>query len=233
MKNIVALICARGGSKGIKNKNLLKIKNKTLIRLSIEQAKKIKSIKKVFVSTDSKRIAQEAIKYGAIVPFIRPKNLSRDNTPEILVWRHAVNFLSEQLKIKPNYVISLPTTSPLRKVSDIKFCIQKILKKKKIDIVFTVTKSIRNPHFNMVKVVNKKLCLYIKSKKKYFRRQDAPESFDLCTVCYIFKPDYIKKNSDLFSGVSDFVEIPRERSIDIDSKFDFKLCELLLKYDKK
>ena len=95
MKNIIALICARGGSKGIKNKNLLKIGKKSLLRISIEQAKKIKAIKKIFVSTDSKKIAREAAKYGAIVPFIRPKNLGKDTTPEILVWRHAVNFLNK------------------------------------------------------------------------------------------------------------------------------------------
>ena len=92
MKNLVALICARGGSKGIKNKNLIKIKNKSLIRISIEHAKKIKSIKRIFVSTDSKIIAKEAIKYGAEVPFIRPKKLAMDNTPEIYVWRHAIKF---------------------------------------------------------------------------------------------------------------------------------------------
>ena len=119
MKNIVALICARGDSKGIKNKNLLKIGKKSLLRISIEQAKKIKSIKKIFVSTDSKKIAKEAIKYGAIVPFIRPKNLAKDTTPEILVWRHAISFLNEKLKINPDYIVSLPTTSPLRKLSDI------------------------------------------------------------------------------------------------------------------
>jgi CMP-N-acetylneuraminic acid synthetase len=116
MKNIIALICARGGSKGIKNKNLLKIDNKSLLRIAIEQSKKIKFIKQVYVSTDSIKIANEAKKFGAIVPFIRPKKLSRDNTPEILVWRHAIDFLKNELKIKPDYIISLPTTSPLRKI---------------------------------------------------------------------------------------------------------------------
>ena len=227
MKYIVALICARGGSKGIKNKNLLKIKNKTLIRLSIEQAKKIKSIKKVFVSTDSKKIAQEAIKYGAIVPFIRPKNLSRDNTPEILVWRHAINFLQNKLNIKPDYVISLPTTSPLRKIFEINLCINKTIKNN-LDMLFTVTKSSRNPYFNMIKKNKGKISLVCNNKnKRYFRRQDAPSCYDLSTVCYIFKPNYIKNNQNLYLGNVDFFEVSKKSSIDIDSRFDYKLAKLL------
>ena len=83
MKNLVALICARG-VQGIKNKNLLKIKNKSLIRISIEHAKKIKSIKE-FLFLNSKIIAKEAIKYGAEVPFIRPKKLAMDNTRNLCV----------------------------------------------------------------------------------------------------------------------------------------------------
>ena len=130
MKNIIALICARGGSKGVKNKNLSKINKKSLLQISIEHGKKIKEIKKIFVSTDSKKIAKEAKKFGAEVPFLRPKNLAKDTTPEILVWRHAINFLKNKLQINPDYIISLPVTSPLRKTSDIKLCINKITKKK-------------------------------------------------------------------------------------------------------
>jgi len=130
MVKIVALICARGGSKGIKNKNLLKIKGNSLLQIAINQAKKINFIEDIFVSTDSFRIAREAKKNGALVPFMRPKKLSRDNTPEILVWRHAINFLQNKLNIKPDYVISLPTTSPLRKIFEINLCINKTIKNK-------------------------------------------------------------------------------------------------------
>lgn len=228
MKKLIALICARGGSKGIKNKNLLKIKNKSLIRLSIESAKKIKAIKDIYVSTDSKKIANEAIKCGAKVPFMRPKKLGKDNTPEIYVWRHAINFLSKNLNIKPDYIISLPTTSPLRKIKDIKKCIQKAIKYD-LDILFTATKSFRNPYFNMIKKNKKKISLVISDKKKkYFRRQDAPVCYDMTTVCYIFKPTFVLKNKNLFSGKADFYEISsKESALDIDEKFDYKLAKLL------
>lgn len=231
MKNIVALICARGDSKGIKNKNLLKIGKKSLLRISIEQAKKIKSIKKIFVSTDSKKIAKEAIKYGAIVPFIRPKNLAKDTTPEILVWRHAISFLNEKLKINPDYIVSLPTTSPLRKLSDINACIKKSITSN-LDVLFTATESSRNPFFNMIKKQNKKISTVCnKSSKKYTRRQDAPTCYDLCTVCYVFKPKFILKNKDLYSGNVDFFEVSKKSSIDIDTRFDYKLAKLLYNYN--
>jgi len=226
-KNIIALICARGGSKGIKNKNLLKINGKTLLRISIEHSKKIKLIRQVYVSTDSAKIAKEAKKCGALVPFIRPKNLSRDNTPEILVWRHAINFLKNKLNVKPDYIISLPTTSPLRKISDIILCIKKITEYN-LDMLFTATSSSRNPYFNMIKKNNGKITLVSKKKNKtFFRRQDAPACYDLCTVCFIFKPDYVKNNLNLYKGNVDFFEVSKETSLDSDTNFDYKLAKLL------
>lgn len=227
MVKIVALICARGGSKGIKNKNLLKIKGNSLLQIAINQAKKINFIEDIFVSTDSFRIAREAKKNGALVPFMRPKKLSRDNTPEILVWRHAINFLQNKLNIKPDYVISLPTTSPLRKIFEINLCINKTIKNN-LDMLFTVTKSSRNPYFNMIKKNKGKISLVCNNKnKRYFRRQDAPSCYDLSTVCYIFKPNYIKNNHNLYSGNVDFFEVSKKSSIDIDSRFDYKLAKLL------
>jgi CMP-N-acetylneuraminic acid synthetase len=225
--NIIAFIFARGGSKGIKNKNLLKFNNTTLLGHAISQAKKSKYIKKIFVSTDSKKIAAKAIIYKAEVPFLRPKNLAKDNSPEILSWKHAIIFLKNKLNMNPEYIVSIPTTSPLRNVSDIDKCIQKAIKNK-LDMVFCVSKSQKNPFFNILIKKNNKLKV-IENKKNITRRQDAPECFDMTTVCYVFKPDYIIKNSNFFRGNTGFVEIPKERSIDIDSYFDYKIINLMKK----
>jgi hypothetical protein len=158
---------------------------------------------------------------------MRPKKLSRDNTPEILVWRHAINYLKNKLNIKPDYIISLPTTSPLRKISDINQCIKKTIKNN-LDMLFTVTQSSRNPYFNMIKKNKGQISLVCNKKnKKYFRRQDAPTCYDLCTVCYIFKPSYVKNNFNLYSGNIDIFEVSKETSIDIDNKFDYKLVKFL------
>jgi len=151
---IIGFVFARGNSKGLKNKNLLKINNVSLIGHSILQAKKIKMITDVFVSTDSNKIKKEAIKYGARAAFVRPKLLSSDTSPEILAWRHAINFLKSKLKLVPDFIVSVPATSPLRSVSDIKKCLNLAIKKK-LDIVLTNSKSRKNPYFNMVMLKKK------------------------------------------------------------------------------
>jgi CMP-N-acetylneuraminic acid synthetase len=226
MLKIIALICARGGSKGIKNKNLLKLNGHSLLAHSILTAKKIKLIKSIYVSTDSKKIANEAKKYGAAVPFLRPKIFANDSSPEIYAWRHAVTFLKNNINLSPDYIVSIPTTSPLRKPIDIINAINKA-KITNADIVFAITPSSKNPYFNMV--INKNKLSIICKKKLYHNRQKAPTCFDITTVCYVFKPNYIMENLDLFSGKTSSVIIPKERSIDIDTKFDFKIATLLAK----
>ena len=161
--NIVPFIFARGNSKGIKNKNLLKFNNTTLFGNAILQARKIKYVKKIFVSTDSIKIKNEALKYKAEVPFIRPKRLSTDTSPEIYAWRHAINFLNHKLHIFPDYIVSVPTTSPLRTISDINKCLSLAIKNK-LDMVFAITNSHKNHHFNMLIEKNGKLQIAIKKK---------------------------------------------------------------------
>tara|TARA_B100000315_G_scaffold238203_1_gene255760 strand:+ start:2147 stop:2854 length:708 start_codon:yes stop_codon:yes gene_type:complete len=234
--NVVSFIFARGGSQGIKSKNLLKFKKTTLLGNSILQSKKSHYIKRIFVSTDNNKIAKEARKNNAEVPFIRPKYLSKANSPEIYAWRHAINFLNKKLNLYPDYIVSVPTTCPLRKVSDIDKCINKAIKNK-LDIVFATTPSSRNPYFNMLQERKGKLNIFSKTglawnfkNKKIYRRQDAPKCFDLSTACYVFKPKYIQKTLDLFSGKVGFVLIPRTRAIDIDDSFDYKIVSFLAKF---
>ena len=223
---IIALICARGNSQGIRNKNLLKFKNTTLLGNAIKQARGSKYISKVIVSTDSHKIAKEAIKNKAEVPFIRPAKLAKNNSPEIDTWKHAVKFLNKNKDIQ--LIVSIPTTSPLRKVSDIDKCIKHAIKKKS-DIVFTVANSIKNPYFNMIKIKNKKISLVCSMKNKIYRRQDAPKCFDLTTVCYAFRPNYILKKNNLFEGKTGFVTVPKIRAIDIDDITDYKVAKILAK----
>jgi len=229
-KIFTGVIFARGNSQGIKNKNLLKIKKISLVEHAVKQAYQTKLMKKVYISSDSKKIIKAAIKQKAIVPFVRPKRLSSNISPEILSWRHFVNYLKDN-KIKTDYVVSVPTTSPLRKVSDIKKCIQ-LAKKNNFDIIFTITKASKNPFFNILIKKKNKLKLFNENKNIFYRRQDAPRAYDLTTVCYVFKPGFILKNNNLFLGKVGYVEVPKERSIDIDDKFDYKLTKILYKNEK-
>ena len=225
MKNF-AFIFVRGGSKRIKNKNLKKIKGKTLLEITINQAKKINKINKIFVSTDSKKIA--SIVSNLNVEIIkRPKYLAQDDSSEWYAWQHAI----KQVKKKYNFekFICLPVTSPLRKNIDIIKCINKLSKKN--EIVVTIQETNTNPWYNMVKINNKNFIEIINktSKKVIDIRQKAPKVFDMTTVCYVAKPEYILSNKSIFSGNVKAVKIPKERALDIDTYFDLKIARLLYK----
>lgn len=224
-KKIYAIICARGGSKGLKNKNIKKLSGKPLIAHSILQALSLKSIDKVVVSTDNKKIASISKKFGANIPFMRPKNLSTNKASEWKVWQHLIKFFKNK-KDLPDIIISIPTTSPLRNVNDLNLAILKFMKNKKSDILITVTESKRNPYFNMVKV-NKKgfVEVIINSKSKISNRQEAPKIFDVCTVAYVTTPEYILNNAYMFKGNVDYLEVKRDTSIDIDDKFDYEIVK--------
>ena len=140
---IVALICARDNSRGIKNKNLLKFKNTTLLGNAIKQAFRSKYINRVIVSTDSNKIAREALKNKAEVPFVRPSKLAKDNSPEIQTWIHAIKFLNKDKSI--DFIVSVPTTSPLRTISDIDNCIEHATKRFRYGIL--CNKSIKKSLF--------------------------------------------------------------------------------------
>ena len=221
---VIGIIFARGNSKGIKNKNLLKFKKTTLLGNAIKQAYASRYISRVIVSTENKKIAKEALKNKAEVPFKRPKTLASDSSPEIKSWRHATKILNKDKNI--DYIASIPTTAPLRSIADINKCISFAIKKK-LDIVFSATRSSKNPYFNIFTEKNRKLSLVCKNKKFIIRRQDAPKCFDLTTACYVFKPGYIMKRKNIFSGKTGFVLIPKKRAIDIDDKLDYKIANFL------
>ena len=223
----LCLICARKGSKRLPNKNLLKIKNKSLLRHSIEHAMSCPNIDKVVVSTDCPSIADEGKKYGAQVPFLRPKLLSGDKTPEWKVWQHALTFYNNK-NYFPTSIVILPTTAPLRKPEHILSAIE-LYSTTECDGVISVTESHRNPTFNMVKIDDKGYAKpAIEEKNKIYRTQDTKQFFDITTVCYVMKPDYILRNNHLFDGKIKINHIPKEFSIDIDTNFDFEWAKFLM-----
>jgi N-acylneuraminate cytidylyltransferase len=152
--SVVAFIFARGGSKGLPGKNTRNICGKPLIAWSIEQAKAVSRIDRVIVSTNSEEIAEVARKYGAEVPFMRPAILATDESPEILSWRHGLEYLRETPQGLPRLMVSVPATAPLRISNDIERCIE-MYDGGNCDAVITVTDSHRSPYFNMVKHANR------------------------------------------------------------------------------
>jgi CMP-N-acetylneuraminic acid synthetase len=223
----VAFIFARFGSKGLPNKNIKLFAGKPLIAYSIEQALSIKRIERVIVSTDSDEIAEIAHNFGAEVPFLRPTELAGDESPEFLSWRHGLEFLLTSTGSLPQTMISLPPTAPLRKSEDIENCLNEF-EKNDSDVVITVTDAHRNPYFNMVKTnLDGSVNLVKNLDTKVFRRQDAPVLYDVTTVCYVAKPEFVMNRESIFEGRVKSVFVPIERSIDIDSLLDFQIAEFL------
>ncbi len=230
MKKSIILICARGGSKGIKNKNLQKINGTTLVGHSIKLAKKLTNKSDIVLSTEAKNIQKIGLKYGIQVPFNRPLYLSKDKTPEILVWKHALRFYEKKYKIFPDFITVLPPTSPLRVKSDIKKCINLFLKNN-YDLVVTGSVSNRSPYFNMVEKKKNKFSL-IKKSTNIYRRQDVPITYDLSTVCYVISTKYLKRLKNILEGKIGLVKIPKIRAIDIDDKIDLFIARKLFKLKK-
>lgn len=229
MKNY-AFIFARGGSKGLPGKNIKLLAGKPLLKYSIETALATSKIEQVFVSTDDDDIAQVALNAGAIV-INRPKALATDCSSEWLSWRHAIKWASERYGGFDGF-ISLPATSPLRSVEDVEaaICQRELMS---ADICVSVTPASRSPFFNMVKSSQAGLVeLVNKPESDITRRQDAPEVFDITTVVYATTPSFVLNSYGLFSGKVTYIEVPKERAVDIDDIYDFRLAEAILQEGK-
>ena len=225
-KKDLILICARKGSKGIKNKNLKKVGKDQLFIHSIKIAKKLKNKYEIFVSSDSKKII-ELSKKEKVETILRSSKLSNDKTPEILVWKDALKFFKKKFFYLPKKIIILPPTSPLRNLSDINKCIKKY-QTKKYNLVITGYRSNHNPYFNMVKKYSDYVKIILNAG--IHRRQDAPKIYNVSTVCYIINTKYLEKTSNIYKKNVGMVEIPQERAIDIDNKLDLFIANKI--YEK-
>jgi len=224
----IAFIFARGGSKGLPGKNIRFLGGKPLIAWSIEHALSVGRIDRVIVSTDSTEIAALAREYGAEVPFKRPVELARDECPEWLAWRHAINYLKETEGVLPDAMLSVPATAPLRLPVDLDNCLDEY-EKGLADIVITVSDAQRNPYFNMVTSNEKGMVsLVIPPSSAIARRQDVPVVYDMATVAYVASPEFILTHNSIFEGRVRAVKVPSERAIDIDTLLDFQIAECLL-----
>ena len=221
-------VFARGGSKGVPRKNIKLINGIPLIVYTLKLANRIPDVDNVFVSTDDKEIAKLAEIYSARV-IERPKELSLDESPEWLAWQHAVEWVEKEIGLFDKFV-SLPTTAPLRCLTDVQRCIRRL--DDNADCIVSIARSKTSPWFNMVA---KNEMGYIERLighgEHVIRRQDSPQAFDLTTVAYVTRPEFIKLAKGIFDGRLIGVEIPVERALDIDTQHDFHIAELLMSYD--
>lgn len=224
---IDVLIPARGGSKSIKNKNIVIIKKKELIYFTIQTARKLKKISRIVVSTDSKKIAKVAKLYGAEVPFIRPKKYSKDNSTDLQVFKHYINWLKKNNMTIPKIIIHLRATTPFRSAKIINKAINIILQNKNISSLRSMRKSIFSP-YKMWFVENKKAIPVLESKKKELHsasRQSLKSSYDHIGYVDILRlKKTIYKNSMVGENVYPFLLNTEQlkKYVDIDTKYDLR-----------
>ena len=226
MLKTICIIPARGGSKGVPRKNIRKIAGKPLLGYVIENLKKGKNFSNIIVSTEDKEIAKIAKKYGAEVPFLRPKKLASDTTPMDEVLLHAVKKL-KKLNYDFNTFVWRDATTPFITNNDIKKSIN-LLKKNKVAIVCGVYKQHLNPYYNIVEKDSKGNLKLVKPLKNKARsRQEAPIVYQLNGLYVYDTEKFLKiKKTDLSKSIHH--EIPIETGLMIDTEFEFKIAELII-----
>ncbi|MBN1645404.1 acylneuraminate cytidylyltransferase family protein [Candidatus Woesearchaeota archaeon] len=229
---ILVTICARGGSKGIKNKNIKELAGKPLIAYTIETAKKWGKASRIICSTDSEQIAQAAKKYGAEVPFMRPTELATDTAGKLGVIRHAWKECKRIYNEKYDIVIDLDVTSPLRTVQDIENALAEFIHKQP-DILFSVVEARKNPYFNMVELDERGYAHLSKQPNKpVLRRQDAPKVYDMNASMYFYSINFMQDESHTTTTGADRISIyvmTDINSMDIDKELDFNFIEFMIK----
>ncbi len=223
----IAFIFARGGSKGVPRKNVKLLAGKPLIAHAIEVAKACPALETVIVSTDDREIAEVALAFGAEVPFTRPSELAADDSPEWLAWQHAIAWFRRHRGNFDRFV-SLPATAPFRNCEDVERCLAVMDANLDTDLVITVRKAERSPYFNMVKQdADGFVRLVIEPESAVVRRQDVPTIYDVTTVAYVARPEFVMRAKGLFEGKVRAVEVSAERALDIDTAYDFMLAECI------
>lgn len=232
VKNHIAVIPARGGSKRLPGKNLMLISGKPLIAWTIEAALECQMFDKVIVSTDSEVIAEKALSYGAEVPFLRPPELAGDLTATIEVLIHLVENLDNNTQLPYTHLTLLQPTSPLRNASNIKDAIT-FLEEKKADAVISICKTEHSPLWSNTLPADHNLKDFIPQNIQKTPSQNLPEYFRLNGALYICDIRRMLEEKTLYLSSNCFGYVmSRKNSIDIDDQIDFDLAEIYLTRSK-
>jgi CMP-N-acetylneuraminic acid synthetase len=228
---ILAIIPARGGSKGIPCKNIKKVVGKPLIEYTIHAAKDSKKLDRIIVSTDSPQIAKIAISVGVEAPFLRPKKISGSNSSTIDTIKHTLKFFADTYV--PDIILILQPTSPFRTSEMIDKSIN-LLQKSKADSVISVSKVKNHPYKSYW--YDKKFLKSFRSdhEKKYYQRQQLPDLFYENGTIYAFWTKTLKKYDSIYGQkIKPLIAKENEIHIDIDDKFDLFISEMILLYWEK
>jgi CMP-N-acetylneuraminic acid synthetase len=223
----LALVPARGGSKGLLRKNILPLAGKPLIGWTIEHALAAASIDRVIVSTEDTEIADIARAAGADVPFLRPAQLAGDDTPDLPVLAHALAWIAEHEGLDPDVVAWLRPTSPLRTAGDVDAAVA-LLETRAARCVRSVCLAEHHPAW-MYALKDEELEPLEFPGGPYLRRQDLPAMYRPNGAVDVIRRDAVPGDGPLFATPALGYVMPRERSVDIDDAVDLELAALLLR----
>jgi CMP-N,N'-diacetyllegionaminic acid synthase len=225
---VLALISARGGSKGLPGKNIRDLAGKPLIVYSIEVALESANVDRVVVSTDSVEIADIAREAGADVPFLRPAELARDDTPSLPVSQHAVKWLAENEGWECDVVIELQPVAPIRLKEDIDGALQ-MLVDTGADTVVSLCRVDGAFHPYWMKTMRDgRLAPLMELYREYVRRQDLPPVYRRNGSILAVRKNVLMEQNTYYGEDMRGYLMPDERSIDIDTEVDFRIAELFM-----
>ena len=222
-KSILAIIPARGGSKAVPRKNLREIAGKPLIAWAIEEGRKSRYIDRLILSSEDEEIIRIAQSWGCEVPFVRPAELARDETPGIEPVLHALSALPERY----DYVVLLQPTSPLRLAEDIDGCVETCLRQHAFACI-TVTEVDQSPLWMYRLDTSRHIVPLLDQKRLPDRRQDLPKVYILNGAVYVAQTDWLRQQRTFLTAETVAHIMPRERSLDVDTELDLKICESLI-----
>lgn len=226
---ILGTICCRGGSKGVKGKNIRPLKGKPLIEYTVETALASSLLNDVIVSTDSEQIAGAASKAGIKTIIQRPAYLASDTASKWPVFIHALETYQQITGVQVDYLVDMDVTVPLKTSADIDGAIQAALSNAETGVVITGYEPERNPYFNMMEVREDGFAEIVKkSGQPIVRRQDAPQVYSLTPAAYVVKKETLYSVDHWSQAKCKIHPIPRERAIDIDTEIDFDIVEFLI-----
>jgi CMP-N,N'-diacetyllegionaminic acid synthase len=226
---VLAVIPARGGSKGVPRKNIRLVCGKPLIAYTIETARAAGVFYRVIVSSDDQEIIAVSREYGADVPFVRPSELAQDETPMVPVIRHAVEFIEDKDEVILDYVCVLQPTEPLRTVNDIRAAIRKILDTGADSVISVCRMDDLHPVF-MKRIENDRLLPFCLPEPEGLRRQDvSPPAYVRNGVVYVAKRDVLMKRNSLYGEDCRPYVMPPESYLTVDTELQLRLVELLLR----
>lgn len=220
--SVLGVILARGGSKGLPRKNICDLAGEPLIAWTIEAGQESEYLDRLILSSDDEEIMAVAKEYGCEVPFRRPDELARDETPSMDALLHAMRQVSNH-----EYVMLLQPTSPLRTASDIDATITRC-HKSDAPVCVTVTETNKQPQWMFTLSDNQRLEPVLDKNEEITRRQDAPRVYVVNGAGYVARSEWLREHETFYTDQTIGYPLPPERSVDVDTALDLAWCEYLL-----